>query len=82
MKLEPSILRQRSLPVPRRPALAGDRRGPSAAFYSDIEFEADPMYRDKFVDPAKAKLEENDKHAGVARVGCIDVDAGDRRPGL
>ena len=53
------------------PALAGEAEDFVRTFYNDIQYEADPMYRDKFVDPARAKLEENDKTPD-GDVGCID----------
>jgi hypothetical protein len=53
------------------PAFAGEAEDFVRSFYTDIQYEADPMYRDKFVDPARAKLEENDKTPD-GDVGCID----------
>jgi len=51
-------------------------------FYTDVEFEADPSFRDRFVDPAKAKFAENDAQSSNGEeVGCIDfvlaIDAQD-----
>ena len=65
-----------SLPMPARPAETV--RG----FYTDVEFEADPEFRDRFVDPAKAKFDENDAQSSNGEeVGCIDfvlaIDAQD-----
>jgi hypothetical protein len=54
-----------------KPALAGEAEDFVRTFYTDIQDEADPQYRDKFVDPAKAKLDENDKTPD-GDVGCVD----------
>ena len=54
-------------------AQAGEATETVRAFYTDIEFEPDLTMRDRFIDPAKAKFEENDKLSGNgAEVGCID----------
>jgi hypothetical protein len=54
-------------------ARAGDAAETVRGFYTDVEFEADPNFRDRFVDPAKAKFAENDKLSSDGEeVGCID----------
>ena len=63
-------------------AHAGDAAETVRSFYSDVEFEADPSFRDRFVDPARAKFEENDAQSSNGEeVGCIDfvlaIDAQD-----
>jgi hypothetical protein len=55
------------------PALAGPASDFVRSFYTEIEDAADPSYRDKFVDPAKTKLDQNDK-TPEGDVGCIDGD--------
>ena len=52
------------------------------AFYTNVAFEADPEVRERFVNPAKAKFEENDKLSSDGEgVGCIgwvlSIDAQD-----
>jgi hypothetical protein len=59
------------LAVAATPALAGGASDFVRGFYTDIQNESDPIYRDKFVDPAKTKLDENDKTPD-GDVGCID----------
>jgi len=59
--------------VAATPALAGPASDFVRSFYTDIEDAADPGNRDKFVDPAKTKLDENDK-TPEGDVGCIDGD--------
>jgi len=63
-------------------AHAGEASETVRGFYSDVEFEADPSFRDRFVDPAKAKFAENDAQSSNGEeVGCIDfvlaIDAQD-----
>jgi hypothetical protein len=63
-------------------ARAGDAAETVRGFYDDVEFEADPGFRDRFVDPARAKFEENDQlSSNGEEVGCIDfvlaIDAQD-----
>jgi hypothetical protein len=63
-------------------AHAGDAAETVRGFYTDVEFEADPGFRDRFVDPARAKFDENDKlSSNGEEVGCIDfvlaIDAQD-----
>src|SRR5262249_5904604 len=63
-------------------AHAGEAVDAVRPFYTNVVFEADPEFRDKFVDPAKAKFEEYDKSSSDSdEVGCIDgilsVDAQD-----
>ena len=54
-------------------AQAGEATETVRGFYTDVDFEPDPAMRDRFVDPARAKFEENDKLSGNgAEVGCID----------
>jgi hypothetical protein len=53
------------------PALAGPASDFVKSFYTEIEDPADPGNRDKFVDPAKTKLDQNDK-TPEGDVGCID----------
>src|SRR3954468_22898455 len=54
-------------------AHAGGAADTVRAFYTDVEFEADPGFRDRFVDPARAKFDENDKQSNNGEeVGCID----------
>jgi len=54
-------------------ARAGEATETVRGFYTDVDFEPDPAMRDRFVDPARAKFEENDKLSGNgAEVGCID----------
>ena len=55
------------------PALAGPASDFIRSFYTEIEDAADPSIRDKFVDPAKTKLDQNDK-TPEGDVGCIDGD--------
>ena len=70
--MKPSIyLAAAVLAVAATPASAGEAEDFVRTFYADIQYEADPMYRDKFVNPAKAKFEENDK-TPEGDVGCID----------
>ena len=54
-------------------AQAGEATETVRGFYTDVDFEPDPAMRDRFVDPARAKFEENDELSGNgAEVGCID----------
>jgi hypothetical protein len=57
-----------------KPALAGPAADFVRSFYAHIDLESDPKYRDKFVDPAKAKLDAADKlsNGGQDDVPCID----------
>jgi hypothetical protein len=78
MKLLPVVLAMAVL------APAAAHAGPASDavkfFYSPAGYEPDPKVRDRFVDPAKAKFEENDKIAAGGEA-CIDwmlgVDAQD-----
>jgi hypothetical protein len=63
-------------------AHAGGAADTVRGFYADVEFEADPGFRDRFIDPAKAKFVENDAlSSNGEEVGCIDfvlaIDAQD-----
>ena len=63
-------------------AYAGAPADAVRPFYAKVGYETDPEFRTKFVDPAKSKLEENDKLSGDGEeVGCIDwalsIDAQD-----
>jgi len=63
-------------------ARAGEPVETVRAFYTNVVSEVDPEFRSRFVNPAKAKFEENDKLLGDGEeVGCIDwvlsVDAQD-----
>ncbi|MDW6024114.1 DUF3828 domain-containing protein [Mesorhizobium sp. BAC0120] len=63
-------------------AYAGGPADAVRPFYDKVGYETDPEFRAKFVDPAKSKLEENDKLSGNGEeVGCIDwalsIDAQD-----
>jgi hypothetical protein len=63
-------------------AHAGDAADTVRSFYADVEFEADPGFRDRFIDPARARFEENDAlSSNGEEVGCIDfvlaIDAQD-----
>jgi hypothetical protein len=69
--MKSSIYLAAAILVAATPALAGEAEDFVRTFYTDIQYEADPTYRDKFVDPARAKLEENDKTPD-GDVGCID----------
>lgn len=55
-----------------KPALADEAEDFVRGFYTHIDFEAGAKYRDKFVDPAKAKLDAIDKLAKPDEVGCVD----------
>lgn len=56
-----------------QPALAGKASDFVRTFYTDIQYEADPQFRGKFVDPAKAKLDAIDKMSSAEdEVGCVD----------
>ena len=59
------------LAVAATPALAGPASDFVRSFYTEIEDPTDPGNRDKFVDPAKTKLDQNDK-TPEGDVGCID----------
>lgn len=63
------------------PALAGPASDAVRFFYTPPTFEADASLRERFVDPAKAKFEENDKLSATNEIGCIDwvlaIDAQD-----
>src|SRR6476620_11987820 len=61
------------LAVAATPALAGPASDFIRSCYTDIEDAADPSNRDKFVDPAKTKRDQNDK-TPEGDVGCIDGD--------
>ena len=64
-------------------AQAGEATETVRGFYTDIEFEPDLTMRDRFVDPAKAKFEENDKLSGNGAGGRLHrLRAVDRRAGL
>lgn len=56
-----------------QPVLAGKASDFVHTFYTDLRYEADPQFRGKFVDPAKAKLDAVDKmSSGEDEVGCVD----------
>lgn len=61
-------------------AFAGAPADLVRSFYTPVGYEADPAVRDKFVDPAKALFEKNDKAAERGDI-CIDfvpsIDAQD-----
>lgn len=62
-------------------SLAGPASDAVRFFYTPPGFEADPAERGRFVDPARAIFEANDRLSGGEEVGCIDfglaVDAQD-----
>ena len=66
-----ALLAAAILAVAATPALAGPASDFVKSFYTEIEDPADPGNRDKFVDPAKTKLDQNDK-TPEGDVGCID----------
>jgi hypothetical protein len=77
-----SIIAAAILAATASAAQAGEAAETVGGFYSAVEFEPDLTMRDLFIDPAKAKFEENDKLSGNgAEVGCIDfvlsIDAQD-----
>src|SRR5262245_35308580 len=53
-------------------AFAGPASDAVKFFYDSPTFEPDPSLPDRFVDPAKAKFEENDQSSSDGEVGCID----------
>ncbi len=56
-----------------QPALAGKASDFVRTFYTNLQYEADPQFRGKFVDPAKAKLDAIDKMSSAEdEVGCVD----------
>lgn len=61
-------------------AYAGPASDAVMAFYAPIGTVSDPALREHFVDPARAKLEQNDKTPD-GEIGCIDfslaIDAQD-----
>jgi hypothetical protein len=63
------------------PAFAGPASDAVRFFYTPPNFAADPVLRDRFIDPARAIFEANDKISSDGEVGCIDfglaVDAQD-----
>lgn len=63
------------------PASAGPASDAVRFFYAPPNFEGDRALRDRFVDPARAIFEANDKMSSGEEVGCIDfglaVDAQD-----
>lgn len=62
-------------------AFAGPASDAVKFFYPPVESETDPAIRDHFTDPAKTKLDQNDKLTQTDEIGCIDfvlaVDAQD-----
>jgi hypothetical protein len=54
------------------PALAGPASDAVRFFYDEPTFEPDPSVRDRFVDPANKKFEENDALSSEGDAGCID----------
>ena len=53
-------------------ALAGPASDAVRFFYDEPTFEPDPQLRDRFVDPAKTKFEQNDALSSDGDAGCID----------
>jgi hypothetical protein len=64
------------------PALAGPAADAVRFFYEPVGSPSDPEFRDRFVDPARTKFQENDTLSSNGdEIGCIDfalpVDAQD-----
>lgn len=62
-------------------AFAGPASDAVKFFYSPVGSETDPATRDRYADPAKTKLDQNDRLTETNEIGCIDfglaVDAQD-----
>lgn len=56
-------------------ALAGPAADAVKFFYSPVKWEADPQYRDRFVEPAKTLFDLNDQ-TPEGEMGCIDFGPG------
>jgi hypothetical protein len=53
-------------------AFAGPAADAVRFFYEEPAFEPDPSVRDRFVDPARTKFEQNDALSSDGDAGCID----------
>jgi hypothetical protein len=53
-------------------AVAGPASDAVRFFYDEPTFEPDPSVRDRFVDPARTKFEQNDALSSDGDAGCID----------
>lgn len=57
------------------PAFAGPASDAVRFFYVPVRWEADPQFRDRFVEPAKTLFDLNDK-APEGEIGCVDFGPG------
>ena len=57
------------------PAIAGPASDAVRFFYTPVQWEADPQFRDRFTGPAKTLFDLNDKMP-EGEIGCIDFGPG------